>query len=428
MKDMNRKVLLSAAAALVLLTSACSKGTPTPAASPGEEKKEPITITVLQYLLNVTDEDFNKLIAEPVKKKYPYITMELVRKPANQSFEDMLTAGTFPDLMLQANFDIFKYTPLGLAEDLNPYAKKHGLDMSVFDPNVITTLKSYGANGELYMVPLYSNPAATYYNKEVFDRFGVAYPKDGMTWDDTINLARQVSRSDGGSPYYGLDLIAAARVSASMLLPLVDQSGKPALTTDGWKKYFELYKSIKDIPGNQTKGIFNDFEKNKNLAMMVAYNRINQLEDLHKAGTAPNWDMVTFPSRPEAPLVKETDVSGLMMSTKSKNKDAGFLVMKLLAEKESQQRMARRALLPVITDKEALKDYGADMESLKGKNIAALTKMKIAANPKTTEYEEILKAEINKSMTEFLKGKVDVNTILKQTEENSNKKIQEAKQ
>lgn len=423
-----KKTLFLASAAMLIMTSACS-GTNTPKQAVVQEKnKEPVKLTVLQYLLNVTDEDFSKLIAEPVKERFPHITMELVRKPANQSFEDMLTAGTFPDMMLQANFDIYKYTPLGLAEDLTPYIKQSGLDMAKFDPNIIQTLESYGANGEMYMLPLYSNPSALYYNKDIFDRFGVAYPQDGITWEETIDLARQLSKTDGGQPYYGLDLIAAPRISASMMLPLHDpQSGRAVLTTDGWKSYFEMYKSIKDIPGNQTKGIFNDFEKNQNLAMMVAYNRLNQLEELHKAGTAPNWDIVTFPSRKEAPLVKETDVSGLLLSSQSKHKEEAFQVMAFLTEKENQARMARRGLIPVIQDAEATKDFGADLASLQGKNVQALLKMKIGQNPPPTEYEEIIKDVINKSMVEYLKGNQDVNTILRQAEEQANKRIEEAK-
>lgn len=423
-----KKTLFLASAAMLIMTSACS-GTNTPKQAAVQEKnKEPVKLTVLQYLLNVTDEDFSKLIAEPVKERFPHITMELVRKPANQSFEDMLTAGTFPDMMLQANFDIYKYTPLGLAEDLTPYIKQSGLDMAKFDPNIIQTLESYGANGEMYMLPLYSNPSALYYNKDIFDRFGVAYPQDGITWEETIDLARQLSKTDGGQPYYGLDLIAAPRISASMMLPLHDpQTGRAVLTTDGWKSYFEMYKSIKDIPGNQTKGIFNDFEKNQNLAMMVAYNRLNQLEELHKAGTAPNWDIVTFPSRKEAPLVKETDVSGLLLSSQSKHKEEAFQVMAFLTEKENQARMARRGLIPVIQDAEATKDFGADLASLQGKNVQALLKMKIGQNPPPTEYEEIIKDVINKSMVEYLKGNQDVNTILRQAEEQANKRIEEAK-
>ncbi|WP_028553003.1 ABC transporter substrate-binding protein [Paenibacillus sp. UNC451MF] len=422
-----RKVMLLALATTLMLTTACTGSNPSQQGANEGEKKEPIKLTVLQYLLTVTDEDFNKLIAEPVKARFPHITMELVRKPANQSFEDMLTSGTFPDLMLQANFDIYKYTTLGLAEDLTSSVKKSKLDLSQFDPNIIQSLKSYGTNGELYMLPLYSNPAALYYNKDIFDRFGVAYPKDGSTWDEVISLARQLSRTDGGQPYYGLDLIAAPRISASMMLPLWDpNTSKAVLTTDSWKSYFEMYKSIKDIPGNQTKGIFNDFEKNKNLAMMVAYNRLTQLEELHKAGTAPNWDIVTFPSRKDAPLVKETDVSGLLLSTKSKHKEEAFQVMAFLTEKESQARMARRGLIPVITDAGVTKEYGADLSSLQGKNLQALLKMKIGQNPQPTEHEEIIKDVINKSMTEYLKGNLDVNSILRRAEDEANKRITEA--
>lgn len=66
--------------------------------------------------------------------------------------------------------------------------KRHNIDLSRFEPSIISALEKMSGGG-LYGLPLYNDRMALYYNKDIFDKFGVPYPKDGMTWDEVIELS-----------------------------------------------------------------------------------------------------------------------------------------------------------------------------------------------------------------------------------------------
>ncbi|WP_374017918.1 extracellular solute-binding protein [Paenibacillus thiaminolyticus] len=58
--------------------------------------------------------------------------------------------------------------------------------------------------GLLYGMPIEGTQKALYYNKAIFDKFGVDYPRDGMTWDEIQDLAKQVTAERDGVKYRGL--------------------------------------------------------------------------------------------------------------------------------------------------------------------------------------------------------------------------------
>ena len=48
-------------------------------------------------------------------------------------------------------------------------------------------------NGDQYYLVRDYNPLCLFYNKDVFDRYGVAYPTNDWTWDDAIAAAKQLT-------------------------------------------------------------------------------------------------------------------------------------------------------------------------------------------------------------------------------------------
>ena len=89
------------------------------------------------------------------------------------------------------------------------------------------------------LVEKYGKPSAEmYYNKDLFDRFGVPYPKDGMTWDEVYALAQKVTRTEGGVAYKGFAFQDFYLFTANQLsLSFVDgKTEKSVVNSDGWKK------------------------------------------------------------------------------------------------------------------------------------------------------------------------------------------------
>ncbi len=58
---------------------------------------------------------------------------------------------------------------------------------------------------KIYMSPADAGSIALYYNKDMFDRQGVPYPKDDWTWDDFKALYPKLTYEDQGVQYYAFN-------------------------------------------------------------------------------------------------------------------------------------------------------------------------------------------------------------------------------
>jgi multiple sugar transport system substrate-binding protein len=65
--------------------------------------------------------------------------------------------------------------------------------------------------GASYFLPKDFSPLAVYYNKKIFDEYGVAYPEDGWTWEQFLDTAQQLTidtNNDGTTDIWGAQLAA----------------------------------------------------------------------------------------------------------------------------------------------------------------------------------------------------------------------------
>ena len=58
-------------------------------------------------------------------------------------------------------------------------------------------------DGKLYELPFRSDFWVIFYNKDIFDRAGVEYPTNDMTFEEYDALARRVTDTTFGSEVYG---------------------------------------------------------------------------------------------------------------------------------------------------------------------------------------------------------------------------------
>lgn len=85
-----------------------------------------------QYGLALTDADFQKLFVEPVKQKFPYITLELVRVGDGTQPEDLIASGDFPNILFSSNPSIPHLIELGALADLTPFVKQYNTLTNAF--------------------------------------------------------------------------------------------------------------------------------------------------------------------------------------------------------------------------------------------------------------------------------------------------------
>jgi multiple sugar transport system substrate-binding protein len=430
---MKRVFVLLLTAALFSMISACGGGTESagevtlnPVEPTVDESPVTVTFFILSAALKMEDNEFKAWVADPVKKKYPNITMQYMVADKGTSVESMIGAGTVPDIVWAAPGAFIQVKELNLFTDLSQFIKKYKFDMGRLESAVTDSVKSYGKQGEILYLPSYIKSAALYYNKDIFDKFAVDYPKDGMTWDQTLELAKKVSRTDGGVQYQGFGFNVGFMMQNNQLsAPFVDpKTNKALLDSDKWKTWFNTMKGFYEN-GNIV-GDTNNFFKDKTLAMFADQNIISTLVD--PANITLNWDMVTLPSFKEAPGVGiQLNSPGYFITPSSKVKDQAFQAISVLLSDESQATQARLGRDSVLKDPAIKKQLGNDLSMLRNKNTAAFYKNKIASTPDITLYDGTARTVLGAKFNAVTSGQTDVNTALREAAEEATQKIEAQK-
>jgi multiple sugar transport system substrate-binding protein len=395
---------------------------PAAAAKPAEVEIKPFT---LKIYAGMKETEFKDQIRDPMGKKYPQVTIEKIEKiPLDQ----LLATDNTPDILVLPKDQIKNnMMPLGLQFDMTPILKKYNYDLKRFDSPLMDSIAALSGNGQIYGLPDKKTIYGMVYNKDIFDKFGVPVPKDNMTWDDTIQLAKKVTRTDSGIEYHGLDFNNMTLMRGQLELPVTDKSGKATVSSAKWQTLARTYQSVFQIPGNQLeKAGYNVFLKDRTTAMFATgllgmINRASEVPDL-------NWNLVTFPTFTEAPnMDPQADGVAISIASTSKYKDEAFQIIQYLLSDEVQTALVRGGFVTPLASQAIWKQLGADEPIFKGKNLEAAFKHKMANLP-VGDYDYVANPILNKTFSTKIKtGAEDINTALREAEDAINKAVAEEK-
>ncbi len=105
-----------------------------------------------------------------------------------------------PDVFWMHSNEATKYMSNDILLDLtDKVAASEKLEMDKF-PSDIKEMYQY--DGKTYAVPKDIDTIALWYNKDMFDEAGIAYPDDTWTWDDLYDAAVKLTKDDGSQ--YGI--------------------------------------------------------------------------------------------------------------------------------------------------------------------------------------------------------------------------------
>ena len=80
--------------------------------------------------------------------------------------------------------------------DLTPYIEGESYDLSQLDANAVKDFTT--ADGTQFGLPRDLNVIALYYNKDMFDAAGVAYPDDTWDWAKLVEVGKQLTKDTNG--------------------------------------------------------------------------------------------------------------------------------------------------------------------------------------------------------------------------------------
>jgi multiple sugar transport system substrate-binding protein len=173
-------------------------------------------------------------LAGAFRERSPSIDVELIHIPSQGDYRTRLAAdiaaGTPADVVLINYRRYAGFAAKGLLEPLGPYLARSSLLKE--GDFYAEALEPFRWQGTLACIPQNLSSMVVYYNRQLFDQAGLAYPQAGWTWDDFLKAAQALTKDtngDGTIDQYGL----GTEVEAIRLAPFVWQNGGELVDSAG---------------------------------------------------------------------------------------------------------------------------------------------------------------------------------------------------
>lgn len=359
-----------------------------------------------------------------LKEKFPNWTFKIIQQVNSKTLGEVITAGEKIDLMVASTASTLM--TYDLQNDISDLIAKDKMDLNRFEPTTIELQRKL-ANGGIYGLPTWTRSLILYYNKDLFDQFAVAYPKDNMTWDELYELAKKMTRNEAGKNYKGLTMAFDFGLMLNQFdAPLQDPiTGKALFLQENFKMAFQNLVRFYQITGNEVPGSKysldnqqSPFSKNKTAAMFLT---LSGAEKMYTDSV--NWDVAPYPIVDGKPGVgSQSYPTYFFMGSSSQNRAAAFQVMKYLTSDDFQSAAVRAGNTTILKDTAIMKDFAADLPYVKGKNIKAMIPQKYAAPTVKMKYNDFAKTQVLSALEAVSKG-TDVNTALRDAADRNDKQV-----
>jgi ABC-type glycerol-3-phosphate transport system substrate-binding protein len=113
-----------------------------------------------------------------------------------------IAGGTPPTISSFQGWEWQTYADRGLLAPIDDLIVRDGLT-PVFDDNIAAIANTTKRNNQRYLAPLQLATMLMYYSKKAFDDAGIAYPTDDWTFAEFVEIAKQLTKTDGNQKRYG---------------------------------------------------------------------------------------------------------------------------------------------------------------------------------------------------------------------------------
>lgn len=385
----------------------------------------PVEIVIHDRNTGITPEEFEEYFAQVIKSKYPDITVTYVK----ETIDALIAAGTVPDMVAVSNTVLNVFMDLDYPQDLNPAIKEFNFDTNRVEPVIMDALTGLGKTGAIYGLPFGMNHGAMLYNKDLFDKFGVDYPKDRITWDEFLDLSQKLTRQDGGVQYIGgapnsaLNLVRQYGASN-----FDDKDERAVMTTEGHQQVFTLLQKFFQIPDLIQGNTYLPTNINSGTIAMQT-NWITAIStSLLTNNPSFEWDLSTFPAfshRPE--YGNPVDFHMLTVSKTTPHKEAAYRVLFTMLSDEVQMKLTKNRRITPLKDPDIKMMFASDSDIFKGKNLESIFMVSPAPLPDYSIWKSTTDKFITEAISSVALNNIDINTALRQAEEKANQAIQEVR-
>lgn len=362
-----------------------------------------ITFSSLWY-----DHQFEEQIASKLRKRFPGVVFDHVQDSTGYSETAWKTWEDSDQLDIRLNGRMMRKSSV---VDLSPFLADSSVNLDLFAPGLLVDVTD--EEGRIYGLPLeIGSPHvhALMYNADVFDKFGVPYPEDGMTWDEVITLARKVTGEIDGIQYCGFDIGEPNLLKVQLGMTYLDpMTHEPRLREEDVQEYFRIIKEAYSIPGNLQET--NDrlfvygkaFRKQGNVAMCIhSPVMFSSVEIPFKLGA------VTFPKTNDSLIVPS--LGGpvhLYLHHGTKNPELAFEVTAYMVSEEFQLEWAREGRISSLSGKRYEEEFACDVPAFSEKSMAWIFKGEKRGWPEPqSPHESSASIIVKEEMSRALRGKI----------------------
>ncbi len=356
-----KKVLALLLTLLILLLAACAGGAPaTPADAESAEGEAAAGATEVTYMLWGSPEELTvwQAIVDEFEAAHPDISVNVEVSDWDSYWNKLQTlfAGNTPPDLFAMDAPLYPdWQSRGVLLNLDSYLEANPeLTAGLFEG----PLASYATADGYYGLPRDFQTIVLFYNKDLFDAAGVAYPTDDWTMEDLRSAAKQLTLDtdgDGVNDQWGLnadlwdmelfwggaiwghggEVISEDRTQTLL--------GEPA-AREAWQLISEMTTVDGSIPDPDTAAQFGDaFAAGVAAMTTIGHWVVPEYAQLDFA-----WDVAAFPA---GPVRRATSVNsaGFVIAAEADAPDAAFEFIKFALSEAGQSRLTELGFaLPVL--------------------------------------------------------------------------------
>lgn len=345
--------------------------TPTPTTQAATEAPTDTTAEKVNLKWAIWDQDttpYWNALKEAYESTHNNVTIEMIDLGSTDYMTVLATqlSGSTSAFDVVTIKDVPGYATLvqkNILEPLDSYISSANIDLSLYGG----ATDQITVDGKLYQLPFRNDFWVMFYNKDIFDRAGIAYPTNDMTFAQYDALAREVSSQDFGNEVYGAHYHTWR--SAVQLFGVLD--GKNNILSgnyDFFKPYYELVlnqekdgitRSYTDL---KTEGLhYSAAFSGGDVAMMnmgswYISTLIAKLQSgEYDSSLCGNWGLVKYPhAEGVEPGSTLGTITGVGVTTGASNKDVAWDFVNFVSGTEGAKVMAQTGNFPAIMTDEAM--------------------------------------------------------------------------
>ncbi|UKS30349.1 sugar ABC transporter substrate-binding protein [Paenibacillus sp. HWE-109] len=348
--------------------SAAPKQEPTSAATAAatpETKKDPVTLKFMQYTASGSQEQTLSDMVKAFETANPDVKVKVDIVDYNNYYTKLntqLASGDAPDVFEVGYENFVSYAAKNTLKDLTPIIAKD----TTFKPEIYKGLAydSFKYQNKQYGVVESFSDVVLFYNKDLFDKKQVEYPKADWTWKQELEAAQKLTDAKSGvwGTYSPIQFYEFYKTIAQNGGGIWSADGKPTVNSkeniealnwmlDKAKKY-KVSPALNDDTFNQPDADLNAFKAGK-IAMLRG-----GIWNFSRFADAPfKWDIALEPGNTKK--AHHFFADGLVVSDKTKNADAAWKFIKFMSSDPAvvSKRIEKGWSVPAVSDEKVMEAY-----------------------------------------------------------------------